>query len=217
MDFETISEETVEVAEQPEEVLEDVVEQEIIEPALVVERDYEKDSSFRKMRIELETERKARKEFEEALSLFFPENPVIEAQAYAQGKTPEQITQERQAMEQLSRTDQMQTENVTLKLDLAIINDTKLIKEFDDSFSSVDEWGREKFIALRANGLSPVEAYLSLKTIKESTAKTPPKVIGKVNQGKQERDYFTKDEVQAMSQADVSKNFDKIRKSQEKW
>ena len=56
------------------------------------------------------------------------------------------------------------------------------------------------------------------KAYKASVTPKKPPVIGDVaTAGKPESDYFTREEVEAMSAAEVSKNYSKIRESMGHW
>lgn len=94
-----------------------------------------------------------------------------------------------------------------------IDEDLKVIQKLDPHISSVNDMG-ELFIMLRANGYNAKDAYdavCSLNSKKEISQ------MGDVAMNEEEKDFFTKEEVKAMSKSQVKKNYDKIRKSMSKW
>ena len=94
-----------------------------------------------------------------------------------------------------------------------IDEDLKIIQKLDPHITGVNDMG-ELFIMLRANGYNAKDAYdavCSLNSKKEISQ------MGDVVMGGDEKDFFTKEEVKAMSKSQVKKNYDKIRKSMSKW
>lgn len=95
--------------------------------------------------------------------------------------------------------------------------DLKAIKKAypDENAKSVEELG-DQFVRLCAAGISPLSAYEAIRAEKNRGAKQPPS-MGDVKPSSGGKDYFTRDEVKAMSQEEVHKNYDKIRESMKKW
>ncbi len=95
--------------------------------------------------------------------------------------------------------------------------DLKAIKKAypDEKAKSVEELG-DQFIRLCAAGISPLSAYEAIRAEKNRGAKQPPS-MGDIRPGGGGKEYFTRDEVKAMSQAEVHRNYDKIRESMKKW
>lgn len=97
-------------------------------------------------------------------------------------------------------------------------NDLKAIRKAypDEKAKSVDELGVE-FLKLCAGGVNPIVAYEAIRAEKSRSATNPPSMGDVKTSPAPEKEFFTREEVAAMDQATVSKNFDKIRKSQEHW
>ena len=92
-------------------------------------------------------------------------------------------------------------------------SDLTRIKTLDNTVKSLDELG-EEFFKLIASGVDAVVAY---NAIKASKPQAPP-TMGDINSTEaKEKDYFTREDVEKMTQEEVRKNFDKIRLSQSKW
>ncbi|NLV87722.1 MAG: hypothetical protein GX025_10990 [Clostridiales bacterium] len=51
----------------------------------------------------------------------------------------------------------------------------------------------------------------------KKSERVPPDEIGQIGSPDTPKDYFTREEVERMSQEEVSKNLDIINKSQPKW
>ena len=77
------------------------------------------------------------------------------------------------------------------------------------AIESLEDLGSTFFGCIGA-GMSATEAYYASKYVAEKTTTVPPSEIGKINQSKVEKDFFTKAEVEAMSPEEVEKNLEKI-------
>lgn len=92
-------------------------------------------------------------------------------------------------------------------------SDLARIKSLDNTVKNLDELG-EEFFKLIASGVDAVIAYNAIKASRPQAQPT----MGDINSTEtKEKDYFTREEVEKMSQEDVRKNFEKIRLSQSKW
>ena len=92
-------------------------------------------------------------------------------------------------------------------------SDLTRIKTLDNTVKSLDELG-EEFFKLIASGVDAVIAYNAIKASKPQSQPT----MGDINSTEpKEKDFFTREEVEKMTQEEVRKNFDKIRLSQSKW
>lgn len=192
----------------------------------------EQDAAFAQMRRQnedlarqLAEAQKQSKEYEDALGLFFDgEDKSLQAQAYASQRPLEEVRAEQQMQSQLET---MQAENEELKQQLveqqaqAQMNaDLAEIQKLHPEVKSIDELGQE-YLAFRFNPMGEMgaeQAYQMMLAYKGNTTPKKPPVVGAVaTSTKPETDYFTREEVAAMSQEEVSKNFDLIRKSMTKW
>lgn len=233
MDFETLvpQEEGVEVtdiADQSEEVEElGVEEQESAETAKT-----EQDAAFAQMRRQneelarqLADAQRQSKEYEDALGLFFDgEDKALQAQAHYNQRPIEEVRAEHEMESQL---EELQNKNQSLEQQLleqkaqALMNSDLLeIQKLHPEVKSIDELGKE-YLAFRFSQMGEMgaeQAYQMAKVYKAQTTPKKPPVIGSVStQEKPQSDYYTREEVAAMSAEEVNKNYDTIRKSMEKW
>lgn len=217
------SEEMQEVAD-PADDEEGEEEQEAADPA---EDEQDKsDSAFADMRRRLkEAEERAaeleaeREEYDQTLGLFFEgDNKIAQAKAHYEGISLEEaqslIAKEREDRNLKAENKQLEDELNQLRYERRKADDLAAIKEAypDADLKDVEELG-EEFFAYRTMGISAVDAFNGIQMKKSK----PPKSMGKAKTAPPEKDFFTKEEVEAMSQSEVSKNYDKIRKSMGRW
>ena len=151
----------------------------------------------------------------------------IQQQAKQAGMTPEvfgavreQMRQEilasdpqlQQERERLQRYEQQEAEQCFAK-DLAAIK-----KAFpDEKAKHISELGDE-FMAMMASGkVSAVAAYRAIREQRQLDHPAPKSMGDVGGSGGTEKEYYTPDEVKRMSKAEISKNFDKIRRSMTQW
>lgn len=157
----------------------------------------------------------------------YQEQAELDTQAQARGVT---IDEQKEFVESLKKsvkeTDpeilsmkQMLDHYQKLEMEQAFNRDLEAIKAIypNEKAKSITDLGDE-FLSLMASGkISPVVAYEAIKANKERTNKTPAS-MGDVGSSKaMEREFFTREEVRAMKQSEVSKNYEKIKKSMETW
>lgn len=226
-----IGAEEVEVAD-PLEGEEGAEESEVADPTEeVIEGPTEQDSAWAEMRRRAEeAERKAQETEEqnrlmsEALGMYFPsDDPIemaIQARANALGVDPEI---ERARFEAEREKEELALQNETLSEQLNLIQVERLmeqglaeIKKIDPSVKELAELGPD-FPRYIAAGLTSEEAYYAVKAKEAKTKVNPPKPIGNVQSAPVDSDFFSKEEVEAMSDDELEKNFDAIRKSMSKW
>lgn len=90
------------------------------------------------------------------------------------------------------------------------------IQKIDPSITSCEQLG-ESYVSYIKAGLSATDAYFAVKSKEAATTPSAPKEIGKVNSEPPEKDFFTKEEVDAMTSEQRYKNADKILASFSKW
>lgn len=194
-------------------------EQEVAEPV------NKSDSAFAELRRRAEeAERKVNElearnaEYDETLGLFFDgDNKIAQARAYHDEVPVEQVVANMQAArereEMQSQNESLKAENDLLRYNQMKAQDLAELKEHGiTDITDVEELG-EDFFRYRANGLSASEAYDFIQMRKPK----PPKSMGKVEPSPTEKDFFTRDEVMAMSSAERFKHIDKITASMKKW
>ena len=159
----------------------------------------------------------------EALGMYFEGDPVemaIQARANATGVSPEV---ERARMEAEIEKKNTEVENANLRNELQQIKIERMmeqgladIQQIDANVNDLTDLG-EDFPKYIAAGLSSIDAYFAVKAKEAKTKVNPPKPIGSVNSTKAESDYFTKEQVEAMSDEELEENFEAIERSLKKW
>lgn len=84
----------------------------------------------------------------------------------------------------------------------------------DERANSVDELGPQ-FIAMCAAGVSPLSAYEALRAEKARSVRQPPS-MGDVRPAGG-KGFYTRDEVARMSRSEIERNFERIRRSMDRW
>ena len=212
------SAEIQEVAEPEDEALESAETQEVAEPDNSEDSTQsgdngrsEQDAAFAEMRRNNQALEKANKQLREALSRYFEgetdEELSINALAYAEQRDPEEYREE---YERLAEYDRVQAENESLKEQLLnaqvermMREDLTAIQAIDPDVKSLDELG-EPFIKMRLDGgLSVAEAYYACKAMELKEKILAPDAIGKVSDTKAERDYYTSEEIDNLTDEEL--------------
>jgi hypothetical protein len=197
-------------------------EQELADPVEEKSGKSDADSAFAELRRQNEDLQKRNEEYEEALGLFFDgDDKDVQAHAYYEDRPIEEVVAEREAKEELEA---LQNENAALKENLEtkeverlMERDLAAIQEIDPNIKTLDDLG-EDFLSLIATGkLTGTQAYYAAKSMQDAKAIKKPDLPGAANQSPEEKEYFTRDEVDNMSASEVHKNYDNIRKSMSKW
>lgn len=147
------------------------------------------------------------------------ETPELDIVAEHLGLTPEELAETLEEETQLSqleeRNEQLQRELEDIQIQKAMAEDLRVIQGIDPSVKSLDDLG-EFYYKCVAASMTPMEAYDAVKARENRTTSTPPGEIGKVNQAAVEKDFYTMDEIKAMSPEEVRKNYKKVRESMDK-
>ena len=227
-----------EVAEPETEALESEETQDVAEPATeedstqsteTVREKNDQDAAFAEMRRTNQALEKANRQLREALSRYFEgetdEELSINALAYAEQRDPDEYREE---YERRAEYETLQAENENLKEQLLnaqveriMREDLATIKEIAPDVKSLDELG-ESFIKMRLDGgLSVKEAYYACKALELKEKVLAPDAIGKVSDTKAERDYYTSEEIDNLTDeelddpdiwAKVMKSMDRLSK-----
>ena len=224
------SAEIQEVAEPETEALESEEMQEVAEPAesessaVEVEQNNgrtEQDAAFAEMRRTNQQLERDNKMMMDALLRYFDgdtaEELSINANAYAEQRDPEEYRQE---WEQDQEFESLQAENEDLREQLLSAQAERMMREdlaeiqrIDDSVKSIDDLG-EAFLSMRLNGgLSAKEAFYACKAIELKEKVLAPDAIGRVADTKVDRDYYTSEELDRLSEKEIRENWDKVQAS----
>jgi hypothetical protein len=107
-------------------------------------------------------------------------------------------------------------EKIGLEVRGAMERDLAEIRKIDPEVKSLDDLGPMYFELIGTGKIGGTEAYYAVKAREAKESKTPPPVIGKPDAAPIEKDFYTKEEIEAMSDDEVKKNLDKILSSQKK-
>ena len=237
-DYINESEETQEVADLDTDVANESEEtQEVAEPETeeVVDNSQEEtrtkqDAAFAEQRRRIqELERaneEARAENEQmlaALQRFFDGDNAtdlsINANAYAEQRDPDEYRAEyeqKAELERLKADNQSLLEQInSIKVEQLMRDGLKEIQAIDPNVKSLEELG-ETFAHFIGAGLTSKEAYYATIARDAKEKVQPPDAIGRVNDTKIERDYYTSEELDNLSSDEMDANWDKVMRSMDR-
>lgn len=187
----------------------------------------EQDAAFAEMRRQnqelsraLEQQTRLTDELQQSLGYFFEgdsaEELSIAARAYAEQRAPDEV---RADYERQREFDAIAEENHSLKAQLLDVQVDQLmqnalieIQGIDPNIKSLDELG-DKFASYIAAGLDTKEAYYATKAYENGEKVYAPPAIGKAQSTPEERDYYTSDELDHLSDEEMDDNWDKVMRS----
>ena len=224
------SAEIQEVAEPETEALESAETQEVAEPDTAdnsteaeesTERERtEADARFAEMRRQNQQLEREAQMMREALSRYFEgetaEELSINANAYAEERDPEEYRREWDERQEYERTkaenEELKNEMLRMRVDEMMRNGLREIQEIDPSIKSLDELG-ESFAKMIGAGLSNKEAYYATLAMKNKDKVLAPDPIGRVSDNRIERDYYTSEELDHLTDEEMDANWDKVWRS----
>ena len=223
------SAETQEVAEpEMDEALESAETQEVAEPDTAEDSTEETqsggrtemDAAFAEMRRQnQQLEREARM-MREALGRYFEgetaEELSINANAYAEERDPDEYRQEwerNQEFEMLqARNRELEDRLINAEVDRLMREGLREVQEVDPNIKSLDELG-EPFLHMISAGLTTKEAYYATIAMKSKEKVFAPDPIGRVSDNRVERDYYTSEELDHLTDEEMDANWDKVWRS----
>lgn len=147
-------------------------------------------------------------------------DPALDVVSQALGMDPEElaaaVTEELESEQMESEHKALKEEVERLRLEKAMEADLLEVRKADPSVQNLADLGEAYFNCIAA-GMSATEAYHASKYIAQKTTPTPPAEIGKINESSVQKDFYTKEEVEAMTAEEVEKNLPKIEQSMKKW
>ena len=232
MNDENINEsaEIQEVAEPETEALESAETQEVAEPdkaedsATVAEsaepQRTEADARFAEMRRQNQQLEREAKMMREALSRYFEgetaEELSINANAYAEERDPAEYRQEWERQQDYERAlrenEELRDQMLEMEIEKRMRDGLREIQEIDPNVKSLDELG-ESFVHMIAAGLTNKEAYYATIAMKSKEKIFAPDPIGKVSDNRVERDYYTSEELDNLTDEELDANWDKVMRS----
>ena len=193
-------------------------------------------AAFAEMRRRAEEAEKEKKELEEKLAQqerdSEKQSELANAVAYARenGFSDEEIEEllaEVQAEQEAEdEYNSIVAENERLKKQVEELEDLKLqfeyetmaqsdlreLQKIDPELTDLDDLGHE-FVVLRSMGTSPERAYYMIKSADEATKPRGAYAPGKINKAKQEAEYYTSEELDALSDEEIKANWEKVQRS----
>ena len=224
------SAEIQEVAEPETEALESAETQEVAEPdtadnstAEVAEeapQRTEADARFAEMRRQNQQLEREAQMMREALSRYFEgetaEELSINANAYAEERDPDEYRQEWERQQDYERAmrenEELKDKMLEMEIDRRMRDGLREIQEIDPNVKSLDELG-QSFINMIAAGLTNKEAYYASLAMKSKEKVFAPDPIGRVSDNRIERDYYTSEELDNLTDEELDANWDKVMRS----
>ena len=214
MDEALESAETQEVAEPDEaEYSEDTQEVETHERT-------EADARFAEMRRQNQQLERDAQMMREALSRYFEgetaEELSINANAYAEERDPDEYRQEWEREQDYERAirenEELRDRMLEMEIDKRMEEGLREVREIDPNVKSLDELG-ESFIHMIAAGLNTKEAYYATLAMNNNEKVYAPDPIGRVSDNRVERDYYTSEELDNLTDEELDANWDKVMRS----
>ena len=224
------SAEIQEVAEPETEALESAETQEVAEPdtadnstnevAEEAPQRTEADARFAEMRRQNQQLEREAQMMREALSRYFEgetaEELSINANAYAEERDPDEYRQEWERQQDYERAmrenEELKDKMLEMEIDRRMRDGLREIQEIDPNVKSLDELG-QSFINMIAAGLTNKEAYYASLAMKSKEKVFAPDPIGRVSDNRIERDYYTSEELDNLTDEELDANWDKVMRS----
>lgn len=154
---------------------------------------------------------------------------IVAARATIENSTPDEVrrkmSNEQERLKRLIETDpDVRREREELEALRQRDNERQFAQDLseikttypDEKAASVFDLG-EDFLRLCAGGVAPIVAYEAVRAQKKRSSKLAPSTGDIKAAPKPEGEFFTKEQVESMTPEQVKANYDKIRKSMEKW
>ena len=224
------SAEIQEVAEPETEALESAETQEVAEPdaadnsnevAESAERERtEADARFAEMRRQNQQLEREAQMMREALSRYFEgetaEELSINANAYAEERDPDEYRQEWERQQDYERAiqenEELRSQMLDMRVNELMRDGLREIQEIDPNIKSLDELG-SSFAKMIGAGLSNKEAYYATLALNNKDKVYAPDPIGRVSDNRIERDYYTSEELDNLTDEELDANWDKVMRS----
>ena len=219
--------ETQEVAEPETEALESEETQEVAETAPETETPSEPqsgrseaDAAFAEMRRQNQALQHERELMMNALNRYFDgdtvEELVINANAYAEQRDPEDYRQEFELSRDFeslkARNAELEEQLLDAQVERLMRDGLREVQAIDPNVKSLDDLG-DSFARLIANGVPTKEAFYAARAMELKEKILAPDAIGRVSDTKAERDYYTSEELDNLTDEEMDANWDKVMRS----
>ena len=170
----------------------------------------EMDAAFAEMRRQNQQLEREAKMMREALSTYFEgetaEELSINANAYAQQRDPEEYRVEWQKQQEyenaLQENEHLKTQMLEMEIDRMMREGLREVQAIDPNIKSLDELG-EPFVKMIGAGLTTKEAYYATLAMNNKEKVFAPSPIGKVSDNRIERDYYTSEEIDNLTDEEL--------------
>ena len=180
----------------------------------------EADARFAEMRRQNQQLERDAQMMRDALSRYFEgetaEELSINANAYAEERDPDEYRQEWEREQDYERAirenEELRDRMLEMEIDKRMEEGLREVKEIDPNVKSLDELG-ESFIHMIAAGLTTKEAYYATLAMRNNEKVFAPDPIGRVSDNRVERDYYTSEELDNLTDEELDANWDKVMRS----
>lgn len=108
--------------------------------------------------------------------------------------------------------DRRDEELVDIQLQQLAMQDLAEVQKIDPNIKDLDDLG-EEFFRLRSLDIEPKRAYYMIHSADEQMKPHGAYAPGKINQARQESDYYTSEELDNLSKEEMHANWDKVMRS----
>ena len=180
----------------------------------------EQDSAFAEMRRrnkELENENKL---MFDALNRYFNGDDAtelsIQANAYADDRNPDEVRAEYERFQETetlrSENEELQEQLMNIQLERRMAEDLRTIQKIDPTVKSLEDLG-DSYLNYISAGLEATDAYYASLLRDQKEKVYPPDEIGKIADTKIDRDYYTSDELDNLTDEELDANWEKVMRS----
>ena len=170
----------------------------------------EMDAAFAEMRRQNQQLEREAKMMREALSTYFEgdtaEELSINAHAYAQQRDPDEYRAEWEKQQDYERAlqenEELHNMMLEMEVDRLMRDGLREVQEIDPNIKSLDELG-EPFVKMIGAGLTTKEAYYATLAMNSKEKVFAPSPIGKVSDNRIERDYYTSEEIDNLTDEEL--------------
>lgn len=180
----------------------------------------ESDAAFAEMRRKNEGLEHDVQILQDALSRYFdgetPEELALRAQAYSEEREYDDVKADYDRDKELDdlreKVRLAEEEKMKLEINQLIAQGLRDVQEIDPTIKSLEELG-ETFANFIGAGLTVKQAYYATQQMEAREKVHAPNGVGKIADNKAEREYYTSEELDNLTDEEMDANWDKVKKS----
>lgn len=180
----------------------------------------ESDAAFAEMRRKNEGLEHDVQILQDALSRYFdgetPEELALRAQAYSEEREYDDVKADYDRDRELEDLREMvrlaEEEKMNLEFEQWAAQGLRDVQEINPTIKSLEELG-ETFANFIGAGLSAKQAYYATQQMEAREKVHAPDGVGKIADNKTEREYYTSEELDNLTDEEMDANWDKVKKS----